>query len=212
MDSEPLNTMAYADLLKILTPVFSHYDVADTLGIKPDSAEVLCSRYVKKGLLTRLKRGFYSRTETLSNMDQLNLLRIANILQVPSYISLMTALSYYGIIVQKQTGIFESISLHRTIRFEAGGLSFRYIKLRPELYGDFLKKDGICIALPEKAILDSLYLTSIGRYMIDGFSLDLAKIDKRVLSDLSGLYPAKARRYFEKITDELAPKTPRHEE
>jgi len=168
--------MPYEALLKISKPLFTHYDVADTLGIKPGSAEVLCSRYVKKGLLTRLKRGLYSRTETLGTMDQINLFRIANILQAPSYISLMTALSYYGIIFKKPTGVFESISLHRTISFEAGGLSFRYTKIRPELYGSFSEKEGVCIAWPEKAMLDCLYLVSTGRYELDGFSLDLAKI------------------------------------
>jgi len=189
--------MSYADFLKISKPLFTHYDVADALGIKPGSAEVVCSRYVKKGLLTRLKRGLYSRTETLGTMDQINLFRIANMLQVPSYISLMTALSYYGIIFNKSKGILESISLQRTINFDAGGLSFRYTKVRPELYGNFSEQDGVYIALPEKAILDCLYLTSRGRYAVDGFSLDLAKIDEKVLSDLSALYPKKARRYFE---------------
>lgn len=110
--------MIYQELLKIQKPFFSLEDVAYALGLQPASAAVLCSRYVKKGLLTRLKRGVYVRTEQLAHLGQMDLFRIANFLQVPSYISLMTALSYYGITTQVQRGFFESISMKRTKTFE----------------------------------------------------------------------------------------------
>jgi len=42
---------------------FTSQDVADILGIKPFSANVICSRYVKKGLLIRLKKDFYVMKE-----------------------------------------------------------------------------------------------------------------------------------------------------
>jgi len=191
--------MSYEDILKIDKPLFTQYDVAHQLGIKLASAAVLCSRYVKKGLLVRLKRGLYARTETLGRLGQVDLFRIANMLQVPSYISLVTALSYYGITDQPRRGFFESISLNRTRRFEAGSLSFYYSKIRPELYREFVKRDGVFIALPEKAVLDSFYLASMGRYTLSGSSLDLMKVDEEILADLSTLYPPKARRYFEGV-------------
>jgi hypothetical protein len=191
--------MSYERLLTIDKPFFTHHDVAHAIGTKLASAEVLCSRYVKKGLLMRLKRGFYARTETLSHLSQIDLFRIANILQVPSYISLRTALSYYGITHQMQKGFFESISVKRTKTFEFGGLSFHYIKLRPELYRDFVKRDGIFIALPEKAVLDTFYLASLGRYSLDGSSLDLTMVNNETLVEFSALYPPKVRKYFEEL-------------
>jgi len=189
--------MSYERLLTIKKPFFSQYDVAYALGTKVSSAEVLCSRYVKKGLLTRLKRGLYARMETLVHLDQIDLFRIANSLQVPSYISLMTALSYYGITTQVQRGFFESISVKRTKTFEAGEFSFHYIKIRPHLYGGFTKREGVFIALPEKAVLDSFYLVSMGRYALDVSSLDLTNVDEEILADLSVLYPPKTRKYLE---------------
>jgi predicted transcriptional regulator of viral defense system len=191
--------MSYERLLTIDKPFFTQHDVAHAIGTKLASAEVLCSRYVKKGLLMRLKRGFYARTETLSHLDQIDLFRIANILQVPSYISLMTALSYYGITTQVQKGFFESISVKRTKTFDVGGLSFHYIKLRPDLYSKFIKRDGVFIALPEKAVLDTFYLASLGRYSLDGFSLDLKMVDEGMLAEFSAFYPSKVRKYFEKM-------------
>ena len=191
--------MSYERLLTIDKPFFTQYDVAHAIGAKLASAEVLCSRYVKKGLLMRLKRGFYARTETLSHLNQIDLFRIANILQVPSYISLRTALSYYGITTQMQKGFFESISVKRTKTFQIGGLSFHYIKLRPDLYREFIKRDGVFIALPEKAVLDTFYLASLGRYSLDGSSLDLTMINEGILTEFSTLYPPKVRKYLEEI-------------
>ena len=191
--------MSYQRLLTINKPFFTQYDVADAIGAKLASAEVLCSRYVKKGLLMRLKRGFYARTETLGHLKQIDLFRIANILQVPSYISLRTALSYYGITTQAQKGFFESISVKRTKTFEVGGLSFHYIKIRPHLYREFVKRDGVFIALPEKAVLDTFYLASLGRYSLDGSSLDLTMVDKGTLAEFSTLYPPKVRKQFKEL-------------
>ncbi|UCH01130.1 MAG: hypothetical protein JSU78_04070 [Deltaproteobacteria bacterium] len=191
--------MSYEHLLRIDKPFFTQHDVAYALGIKLASTAVLCNRYVKKGLLMRLKRGLYARTETLGHLGQLGLFHIANMLQVPSYISLMTALSYYGITTQGQRGSFESISVKRTKTFEAGDLSFHYSKIRPDLYRGFIKRDGVFIARPEKALLDSFYLASMGRYALDGSSLDLTKVDEEMLADFCVLYPPKTRRYFEGV-------------
>lgn len=38
---------------------FTAEDVASLLNIKSESAQVLCSRYVKRGIFVRLKNNFY---------------------------------------------------------------------------------------------------------------------------------------------------------
>lgn len=190
--------MIYQKLLKIQKPFFSLEDVAHALGLQPGSAAVLCSRYVKNGLLTRLKRGLYAPTERLAHLDRMELFRIANLLRVPSYISLLTALSYHGMTTQVQRGFFESISLKRTSRFEAGPFVFDYTKIRPDLYKGFEKMDGAFIALPEKALLDSFYLASIGRYSLDLSSLDLTRVNEDVLAELCLPFPLMTRKYLER--------------
>ena len=196
--------MSYERLLRNMEkPFFTQEDVAIALDLKTGSAAVFCSRYVKKGLLTRLKRGLYARTETLGNLGQIELFRIANFLQVTSYISLMTALSYYGMTTQVQRSFFESISIKRTRTFDLRGLSFRYTKINPKLYGGFKREKGAFIAMPEKAILDSFYLASIGRYALDISSLDLAKLNEQLLIELSSIYPSKTIRYFERHYEEI---------
>lgn len=196
--------MVYHQLLKIQKPFFSLDDVAFTLKIQPASAAVLCSRYVKKGLLVRLKRGLYARTEKLANLGQEDLFRIANFLQVPSYISLMTALSYHGLTTQVQRGFFESISVKRTIKFEAGQFTFHYVKIRSDLYKGFERVGDVFIALPEKALLDSFYLASLGRYSFDISSLDLTKVSGEVLDSLSLPFPPRVRKFMEKCYGEIS--------
>jgi predicted transcriptional regulator of viral defense system len=196
--------MSYYQLLKIEKPFFSLDDVAYTLGIQPGSAAVLCSRYVKKGLLVRLKRGLYARTEQLRNYGQQDLFRLANFLQVPSYISLTTALSYHGLTTQVQRGFFESISLKRTRKFEVGQFTFLYSKISLDLYKGFERVEDVFIALPEKALLDSLYLASLGRYSLDTSALDLTKVNGEVLENLSLLFPSRVRTFMENCCGEIS--------
>jgi predicted transcriptional regulator of viral defense system len=196
--------MSYYQLLKIQKPFFSLDDVAYTLGIQPGSAAVLCSRYVKKGLLVRLKRGLYARTEQLRNYGQQDLFRLANFLQVPSYISLTTALSYHGLTTQVQRGFFESISLKRTRKFEVGQFTFLYSKISLDLYKGFERVEDVFIALPEKALLDSLYLASLGRYSLDTSALDLTKVNGEVLENLSLLFPSRVRTFMENCCGEIS--------
>jgi predicted transcriptional regulator of viral defense system len=196
--------MNYERILKKITkPFFTLDELAFALDLKPESAAVLCNRYVKKGLLTRLKRGLYSRTETLGNLGQVELFQLANLLQVPSYISLTTALSYYGMTTQVQRNFFESICIKRTKGFDRGGLTFQYIKISPKLYSGFKRDKGVFIALPEKAILDSFYLASMGRYPLDVSSLDLTKLNEQSLAELSTIYPPKAMKHFERHYEKI---------
>jgi predicted transcriptional regulator of viral defense system len=86
--------MRYIKLRKLNSRLyFTYEDVADVLGIGSNSAKVLCTRYSKIGLIIRLKKNLYTLKERWEKNSQEDFFKISNILQVPSYISLMTALS-----------------------------------------------------------------------------------------------------------------------
>lgn len=190
--------MKYAELLEIKKTIFTSADVAEALGIKPQSASVLCNRYVKSGLLIRLKRDLYTFAERWASLGTQDFFLISNRLQVPSYISLTTALSYYGLTTQVQQAYFESISFKQNL-YSVKGVSFRYFKIKPNLYFGFLRKDGLFLAAPEKALLDALYLQSFGRYNLDMAALELDKIDKSIVYDLGVHFPEKAKKLVEKL-------------
>ncbi|MDD3559150.1 MAG: hypothetical protein PHW27_11340 [Melioribacteraceae bacterium] len=118
------------------------------------------SRWVKKGLLIKLRQGLYtfSENKTKPNFEFF----IANQIYRPSYISIHSALSFYGLIPE---AVFQttSVSALKTNSFKNDFGTFVYKTINEKLiYGFSLKKlDAekiFFIATPEKAILDLLYL------------------------------------------------------
>lgn len=177
---------------------FSSQDVAALLGIKTSSAVVLCSRYVDKGLFVRLKKDFYTLKEKWMQNSITDFFRISNMLQVPSYVSLMTALSFYEATTQVQRDFFESVCIKRTAKYEIEGVNFNFYKLKRELYLDFIKQDNFFIAAKEKAFLDAMYLYSFNKYSLDINSLDLSKFDIKKIQRLLKFFPERTRKLVKK--------------
>lgn len=88
-------------------------------------------------------------------------------MQGPSYDSLTTALSYYGTTTQMPQNFIECIAIKRSKEVQIEDTLFKYRKIDPRLYFGFVKLRGFFVAEPEKALLDSLYLISRGRYSLD---------------------------------------------
>ena len=190
--------MKYNDIKKINKLYFAYQDVAKILSISEDSARVLCTRYVKQKYLIRPKRNFYILKERWDNITPNQRLELANILQVPSYISLMTALSFYEYTTQVQQKFIESISLYRTFTKDIEGVVFNYSRIKRDYYFGFSKKNNIFIAFPEKALIDSLYLSYLGKYNLDSSSLNLEKIDRKSCENILKRYPSKFKIYYER--------------
>jgi predicted transcriptional regulator of viral defense system len=178
---------------------FTLEDVAQGLEIQTVSARVLCSRYVRQGLLVRLKNGFYTTTWKWENLSRNDFFKIANILQVPSYISLMSALAYYEVTTQAQKNYQESVCLKRSIVYNVREAVFHYTKVQSQYYGDFVKIDGVFIAGKEKAFVDAAYLYSFGKYTFDVASLDMKKLDYGKLKDILKIYPQKTKETVKRI-------------
>jgi predicted transcriptional regulator of viral defense system len=178
---------------------FTTTEVAEILGIQVPSASVFCSRYAKSGLLVKLKNNYFTSTQKWQNISNQELYQIANMLQVPSYISLMSALSYYEVTSQMQQGFIESVALKRTITYNVREVVFKYYKLQKKYYGDFVKQGSIFIATKEKAFLDAMYLYSFGKYKIDLSSLDLSKLDRAKMIKMIKTYPLKTRKIVRNI-------------
>ena len=123
---------------------------------------------------------------------------LANLGQVPSYISLTTALAYFEITTQVLRDFYESVALKRTKEINLNGSSFRYTKLVSGLYFGFKKDKGFFIATPEKALLDAFYLMSFGRYSLDISALDATKLDMDEVKRLSMEFPLKTRKMLTK--------------
>lgn len=147
------------------------------------------SDWIKAGKVTPLRRGLYVLSADERELNPHPFL-IANHLVEPSYVSLETALSYYGLIPE-QVGLITNVTTGRPGRWsnEFGRYSFRHLKesyffgmwqyefkvqpgkrLLPldnpissrstERLSDDAKVtvQSAAIAVPEKALLDLLYL------------------------------------------------------
>lgn len=180
-------------------PYFTIDKVADVFEIGRKSAAVLCSRYAKRKLFVRLKNSFYTTAWKLENPSSEELFKIANIAQVPSYVSLMTAMSFFNLTTQVQRNYIESISLKRTKEIEISSSVLKYIKLKENYYFDFIKSNGYFIATKEKSFLDAVYLFSFGKYKFDFNSIDVSKLDNKKLMKLLKSYPVKTKKIVRKI-------------
>ena len=116
----------------------------------------------KKKYLLRVGKGIYFNNYFFK--DKLNeqlLFLIANKAYSPSYVSLESALNYYGLIPEVVANI-TSITTKKTntINYDLG--EFIYKSIKPSLMFDFdivIKDDfSFKIATPEKTIVDFLYL------------------------------------------------------
>ena len=153
--------MNYVKLKQIKKIYFGCEEIARILGISLESARVSGVRLVKGGFLLRIKRNMYTlkdRWEALSKQDKFIL---ANVIQVPSYISLMTALDYYEITTQIQQNFIESIAIYRTKEITVSNSVFHYNKIDKMLYFGFVKEGDFFIAAPKRLLLTHFILSRL---------------------------------------------------
>jgi predicted transcriptional regulator of viral defense system len=177
---------------------FGYEEIAKAFGISGSSAKVTASRYVRQGLLLRIKKNVYVRREMWNAAGIEEKFMLANLGQVPSYISLITALEYYEVTTQVLRDFFESVAIKRTKEINLNGSVFRYSKVASGLYFGFKREKDFFIATPEKALLDAFYLMSYGRYSLDISALDETKLDGDEVRRLSAGFPLKTRNMLKK--------------
>jgi predicted transcriptional regulator of viral defense system len=190
--------MNIIDINRIDQDYFGYEVLSKVLGITPASARVTANRYVIKGVLLRAKRNVYILKDIWQHFSREQKFAVANRLQVPSYVSLMSAMDYYEITTQMQRNFVESIAVKRTREVTLENDVFNYTRISPELYYGFKKEGEFFIAGPEKAFLDAVYLLSFGRYSFDWSSIDKNKLDLNILKKEIKKFPLRTKRLLEK--------------
>jgi predicted transcriptional regulator of viral defense system len=177
---------------------FGYETVARALDISPASARVSAARYAAQGLLLRVKRNTYVLREKWNAAGTEDKFILANLGQVPSYVSLMTALEYHGITTQVQRDYIESVAVKRTREMHVSETVFRYTRVKNDLYFGFKREKGFFVATPEKAFLDSMYLVSLGRYALDLSAVDTERLDRKEFKRLCKKFPSQTLTVLEK--------------
>jgi predicted transcriptional regulator of viral defense system len=191
------------ELHKIDKLYFGYEEISRVLGISLESAKLSAHRYTKKGFLVRIKRNIYILRKRWDILDRTEKFQLTNLIQVPSYISLMTAMDYYQITTQLQQDFFESIAVKRTKEIEIEKNVFNYSKIKAELYFGFSKEKDFFIAASEKAFLDAIYLMSLGRYNFDLSSIDFSKFNIDKLLKMVAEFPPKTKMILDSILSDI---------
>lgn len=133
-------------------------------------------RLEQKGVIQKLLKGKY-----LFLFGKNNDYEVANWLYQPSYISLESALSFYGMITGFSYKI-TSICLKKTKNLQIYNKEFTYSQIDKELFFGYEKKDNFLIAEKEKAVFDYIYFSQKGLRSLDLSEFDLSGIDKHKLN------------------------------
>jgi len=150
------------------------------------------SRWVKNGKLIRLHKGLYALAEPYRKIKP-QLFCIANSLKSASYVSLQSALAWYGLIPEF-VPVVMSVTTGRpqTIETPMGRFDFRHIN-KSFFWGyqqvELTAGQTVFIARPEKALLDLVYLTPSGdkEEFIEELRIqNFEQIDKAVLREFAG--------------------------
>ena len=152
----------------------------------------------KNGYIIRLKRGLYVVNPEYTGKRLSNEL-IANHLYAPSYVSMSTALRYYGLIPEA-VYVNQSMTVKHSRSFQTpiGNYDYKYVSreafavgVRTERVADY----AFLIASPEKALCDLIansskvnlrYMKDVENYLENDIRMDMeefVKFDPRVLEE-----------------------------
>lgn len=141
--------------------LFTPQDLIHLLGASEISLRFLLTRAVKRGDVLKLRRGLYALA-TLPPSE----MQVANLLYRPSYLSFTFALSYYHIIPETVYAVTSATS-RTTATFTALGKQFVYHRIKPKAFAGYraerVDDRTVWIAEPEKALVDTLYLVTLGK-------------------------------------------------
>lgn len=140
--------------------IFTTLEFQRVTGLSGPAARKFLMRYTDYGVFWQVKRGLYALR------NEVHPWVVANKLYRPSYISLETALAYYGLIPEAIYGI-TSVTTRLTREFEACETLFFYQTIKKVAFQGYkpviLEKATVLIAEPEKALADFFYFVYLGK-------------------------------------------------
>jgi predicted transcriptional regulator of viral defense system len=136
------------------------FNLNDVRKLDPGFHRQQLSYWLAKDLIKSLAGGYYILAN--QTVDEQYIFTLANTIYQPSYISLESALAYYGVIPESVLGV-TSVSSRKTIRYQSAWGEFKYRSVKPVYMFGYLvveaeQKRKYTIARLEKAVLDYLYL------------------------------------------------------
>lgn len=153
------------------------FDISDVKKLFPNEVHIntAMKRLVDSGAITKVARGVYMLRGHSFDVEKL-----ATKLYYPSYISFESALSKYGIINQGLYNLTLATTRHSK-KMTLMDVECDYSQLKPELFFGFNLIGDTYVAEPEKAVLDMLYLVSLGKRSKSSDEWILGELDREKL-------------------------------
>ena len=169
-------------------PLFSTQDIKKKF---PDFDFRRLVEWQQKGYLQKIVNRWYRFTNAPTVIDESYQWYVANRIYQPSYVSLESALSYYGLIPEAVYRV-TSVSSLKTQHYETPVGTFDYRHLKPSLLFGYrllsYQEFRIRMAEPEKTLLDYLYLRPELNDPDDFTALRINQIALAECVDLEKLY------------------------
>lgn len=181
-------------------PLFST-SMLSSLVKNHDVLKVQLSMWKKKGLISALRKGLYVLGHEERKFEP-SPFYLANQIFIPSYVSLESALAYYDLIPEFVAAT-TSITVRKTCKFKNEFGLFTYQHVFPEGYTGFeiiheSHNIKVLMALPEKAVVDFLYLNLSKFSISDDLTFtqsyrfqNCEKLNKRKIRNYAKLFRSK---------------------
>ena len=142
---------------------FGIFSIVDVELLYPNIDKRRLFEWKNKGYIIKIRNGWYCLPEFFE--ESYSSWVIANLVHAPSYISLESALDYYGLIPE---GVFmtTSVTTKRPLRLEMVGHNYSYSHIKKELFSGYQLlgadryKRKIMVADFERTIVDFFYFRS----------------------------------------------------
>lgn len=185
------------EILERLGVVPVNYAVLRTLFSEYKFPKNKIASLENENKLIRLKKGMYVVSPGISG-KLLSVELIANHLYGPSYVSMESALRYYGLIPENVFSV-SSVTINRSKIFKNSLALFRYVSVNEDYYSigvnykTYDDKFTFLIASPEKALCDMIISTSylnfqsmraVETYLEEDLRLDMSSflaMDKNII-------------------------------
>ena len=184
--------MTSVDILRYLPQLFRYTDVEKFTR----NANVFLTRALAKGFVERLARGVY-RNAMRDGRPSIE--EVACFLRTPSYISCEWALNQHGVILQAPfvcTVLTLDTAVGQSRNVDFGGVTIEFSRIAPRLFTGYEMRDGFNLALPEKALLDTMYLR---KHIPFPDELNFQYINKDTLAQMAMPFPAVVKKRLEEL-------------
>ncbi|PIU73208.1 hypothetical protein COS78_03505 [Candidatus Shapirobacteria bacterium CG06_land_8_20_14_3_00_40_12] len=150
-------------------------------------------RLVDREVLVKITRGIYRLKNTTIDLESL-----ATQIYFPSYLSFENVLSKYGVINQGANKITLATTRHSK-KILLSGIECEYIQLKPTLFFGFSLSHGVYVAGVEKALLDEVYLMSLGRRKVNPNEWNLDALDPKIVKKYAKLFPPQVNKLLKEF-------------